>query len=55
MTTTPKTPKTRRWMKSVQATAAKESVALPFQRGAKRRPATLREAQPARSSSIAAH
>ena len=52
---TAKTPKTRRWLQSAIATAAKDSTVLPFQRGKKRSTQPLHRASPVRPSSIAAH
>lgn len=42
--TTAATPKTRRWIASVIATSASCDVVLPFQRGARRRPAAFAKA-----------
>jgi hypothetical protein len=43
-TTAAATPKTRRWIASVIATSANCDVALPFQRGSRRRPAAFAKA-----------
>ncbi|HSF64549.1 MAG TPA: hypothetical protein VLA78_09180 [Paracoccaceae bacterium] len=44
MTATAAAPKTRRWLASAIATAATCDVALPFQRGTRRRPAAFAKA-----------
>lgn len=40
--------KERRWLKSAIAAAADCQTVMPFQRGAKRKPAALKEAAPQR-------
>lgn len=40
--------KDRRWMKSIVAAAADCQTVLPFQRGVKRKPASLKSEAPAR-------
>lgn len=46
--------KERRWLKSVIAASQTEQVVLPWQRGARRRPAALRPAAPVKTSAVAA-
>ncbi len=52
--------KTRRWLKSAIAASVEPQIAMPWQRGARRRPAAMRPAAtvqttPPKSGAIAAH
>ena len=52
--------KTRRWLKSAIAASVEPQLALPWQRGSRRRPAAMRPAPtaqttPPKSNAVAAH
>ncbi|EEW24646.1 hypothetical protein [Rhodobacter ferrooxidans] len=46
--------KERRWLKSVLAAAAEPQVAMPWQRGARRKPEAMKAATPQKPRAIAA-
>lgn len=42
--------KTRRWLKAALASAAEPQIALPWQRGSRRRPEALKSTSPSQNS-----